>query len=197
VILSTLDQRPIVVALAGPNGAGKTTFYHAHLESAGLRLVNADVITRELNMDPYAAAKVAAAIRKALVDQRESFVFETVFSDPVGDKLSFLEHAAQSGYTVLLCFIGISGAAASEERVAMRVSQGGHDVPTEKLIARYPRILSNLKKAMRDLPLVWIFDNEDLRTSFRLVAVCANGHIERLEQPVPEWLQPLLPTNSK
>lgn len=197
MILSALDQRPIVVALAGPNGAGKTTFYHAHLEPAGLRLVNADVIALELSMDPYAAARVAASIRQALIDQRESFVFETVFSDPVGDKLSFLKQAAQLGYTVLLCFIGVSGPAASKERVAMRVSQGGHDVPTEKLIARYPRILSNLKAAIRDLPLVWIFDNDDLRTPFRLVAVCADGQIDKLEQPVPEWLQPLLPTRSK
>jgi len=38
-----LDQRPIVVAVAGPNGAGKTTFYHAHLQPAGLRFVNADL----------------------------------------------------------------------------------------------------------------------------------------------------------
>jgi predicted ABC-type ATPase len=136
-----------------PNGRPFALFQKQKLEPAGLRLVNADVITRELDMDPYAAAKVAAAIRKALVDQRESFVFETVFSDPVDDRLSFLEHAAQAGYTVLLCFIGISGAAASEERVAMRVSQGGHDVPTEKLKAGYPQILSNLKKAMRDVPL--------------------------------------------
>jgi predicted ABC-type ATPase len=195
-MLSALDQRPIVVALAGPNGAGKTTFYHAHLEPAALRLVNADVIARELSMDPYAAAKIAASIRQALIDQRESFVFETVFSDPVGDKLSFLKKAAQAGYTMLLCFIGVSGPPTSEERVAMRVSQGGHDVPTEKLYARYPRILSNLKTAIHDLPLVWIFDNDDLRSPFRLVAVCENGQIKKLEQPVPEWLQPLLSTKS-
>ena len=90
-----LDQRPIIVVIAGPNGAGKTTFYHAHLQPAGLRFVNADVLARELNLDPYAAAKVADALRRELVNQRESFVFETVFSDPVGDKLSFLKEAIE------------------------------------------------------------------------------------------------------
>ena len=54
-----LDQRPIIVALAGPNGAGKTTLYHAHFQRAGLRFVNADVLARELDLEPYAAAKVA------------------------------------------------------------------------------------------------------------------------------------------
>jgi dephospho-CoA kinase len=53
-----LDRRPVIVALAGPNGAGKTTFYHAHLQPAGLRFVNADVLARELNLDPYAAARL-------------------------------------------------------------------------------------------------------------------------------------------
>jgi predicted ABC-type ATPase len=60
---SLLDRRPIVVALAGPNGAGKTTFYYSNLQLAGLRLVNADVLTRELRMDPYQAARIAGSIR--------------------------------------------------------------------------------------------------------------------------------------
>src|ERR1039458_1904409 len=194
---SPLDQRPVVVALAGPNGAGKTTFYPSHLRSAGLRLINADVIAHELNIDAYEAARITGAIRTELLRQRESFVFETVFSDPVGDKLSFLDEAARSGYTVLLCFIGLSSPKISNQRVAMRVSQGGHDVPTEKLFARYPRILEKHRSALRDLPHGWVFDNDDLRTSYRLVATCEAGRIARLHRPVPSWLSPLLPSNLK
>ena len=188
MISSPLDQRPIVVALAGPNGAGKTTFYYAHLQPAGLRFVNADLLARELNIDPYEAADLAASIRQELIRQRESFVFETVFSDPVGDKLAFLTEATAAGYTVLLCFIGTSGPEVSEERVAMRVSQGGHDVPSEKLVSRYPRILRNLREALRKLPHVWVFDNDDLRTPFRLVVVCEGGKVTEVHRPIPVWL---------
>ena len=194
MLVTTLDQRPIIVALAGPNGAGKTTFYYAHLQSVGLRLVNTDLLARELNIGSYEAAKVAASIRRNLVSQRESFVFETVFSDPVGDQIAFLKEAVQAGYTVVLCFIGMSGPEISEERVAMRVSQGGHDVPSEKLYARYPRILSNLQIALRELPHVWVFDNDDLRTSFRLVATYENGKMMKSHPPVPTWLRPRLPS---
>ncbi|HEY1502367.1 MAG TPA: zeta toxin family protein [Acidobacteriaceae bacterium] len=190
-----LDRRPIVVALAGPNGAGKTTFYYSHLQAAGLRLVNADVIARQLNMDPYDAATAAAAVRDELVLQRESFVFETVFSDPVGDKLGFLKAAAHAGYTVLLCFIGISGADVSEERVAMRVSQGGHDVPAKKLVSRYPRTLKNLKAAIRELPHVWVFDNDVLAKPYRLAAVCESGRIVQVHKTVPPWLSAALPAH--
>jgi predicted ABC-type ATPase len=188
-----LDQRPIIVALAGSNGAGKTTFYHAHLRPAGLRFVNADVLARELELDAYAAANVAAALRRELVQQRESFVFETVFSDLAGDKLAFLKETAQAGYTVVLCFIGISSPKVSETRVAMRVSQGGHDVPSDKLRARFSRTLTNLRKAVRELPHVLIFDNEDLSQPFRQVAEFQNGVRVTLRRPVPPWLKLILP----
>lgn len=87
---------------------------------------------------------------------------------------------------MVLCFIGISRPDVSEERVAMRVTQGGHDVPTEKLIARFPRTLANLRAALRELPHVLIFDNDDLRTPFRQVAVFQNGQTVSLEKPLPK-----------
>ena len=189
---SPLDSRPLLVVVAGSNGAGKTTFYHAHLKPAGLRFVSTDVLAAELDMDPYAAAGVAARLRRELLVQRESFAFETVFSDPVGDKLSFLKDAVEQGYTVILCFIGISGPDVSEERVAMRVSQGGHDVPSDKLITRYPRTLANLQAAIRELPHVWVFDNDDLRRPFRKVAVFEQGTRISMEKPVPNWLRGIL-----
>jgi predicted ABC-type ATPase len=188
-----LDRRPVIVALAGPNGAGKTTFYQAHLRPAGLRFINADLLAQELDIEPYAAARVADAVRRELVRQRESFVFETVFSDPVGEKIAFLKSAVEAGYNTILCFIGTAGPDVSEQRVAMRVSQGGHDVPTEKLVERFPRILANLKAALRELPNVWVFDNNDLRTPYRLVAIVESGRLVKLQRPVPKWLRPLLP----
>jgi len=192
-----LDRRPILVAIAGPNGAGKTTFYQAHLKPSSLRFLNPDLLAQALGLQPKDAARAMAALRRELVKQRESFVFETVFSDPVGDKLSFLKEAEKSGYTVVLCFIGLAGSETSEERVAMRVSQGGHDVPPEKLIARFPRTMANLQTAIRDLSHVWIFDNEDLWTPFRKVAVFEQGKPLYLSKPAPKWLASLLPKPPK
>ncbi|HEY5911025.1 MAG TPA: zeta toxin family protein [Verrucomicrobiae bacterium] len=190
-----LDQRPILVALAGPNGAGKTTFYHTHLKPAGLRFLNADEVARELNINAYEAAAVITELRQELVRQQESFVLETVFSDPVGDKLGFLKAAAQSGYTVVLCFIGISGSDVSEQRVSMRVSQGGHDVPADKLVSRFPRTMANLRAALRELPHVLIFDNEDLAAPFRRVAVIEGVRLIWSATPLPQWLPKLLSTS--
>lgn len=187
-----LDERPVIVALAGPNGAGKTTFYNAHLKRADLRFVNADVLAHELDVEPYAAAHIADALRRELVKLRESFVFETVFSDPVGDKLAFLKEAAASGYNVVLIYIGIADPQVSEERVAMRVSQGGHDVPTEKLKTRFSRTLANLKAAIRELPHVLVFDNDDLNRPFRRIAVFERGRPVQSAPSIPRWFKPLM-----
>ena len=186
------DKRPILVALAGPNGAGKTTFYFSHLKAVGLRFVNADILADELHLEPYAAAKLADALRHELVKRKESFVFETVLSDSLGDKLKFLKDAGASGYSVVLCFIGLATPEISEERVSMRVSQGGHDVPTEKLKSRFPRTLANLKAAIRDLPHVLIYDNTDLRHHFRQLAVFESGRCLERSKDLPRWFLQIL-----
>ena len=183
----------MAVALAGPNGAGKSTFFWTHLNDVGLRFVNADVLALQLGIDAYKAAALADSFRRKLLERQESFVFETVFSDPAGEKLAFLNELAAAGYTVVLCFIGASAAEISEERVAMRVTQGGHDVPSDKLIERYPRILNNLKSALRTLPLVWVFDNSDLEKPYQLVARVTGGKPVALRDPLPEWLQRIWP----
>lgn len=190
---SPLDVRPLIVVLAGSNGAGKTTFHEAHLARAGLRFVNADVLAMKLAADPSVAASLADALRRQLVSQRVSFVFETVFSDPAGDKLEFLRDAVRTGYCVVLCFIAISGPDVSSDRVAQRVLQGGHDVPTEKLIERFPRTIANLRSAIRDLPHVWIFDNDDLAAPFRRVVVYEEGLRVYAGAPLPAWLDRMLP----
>ena len=80
-----LDRRPIVIALVGSNGSGKSTFYESYLSDAGLRFINAVELSSSLGLSPYESAELATSIRRELVNQRESFIFETVLSDPVGE----------------------------------------------------------------------------------------------------------------
>ena len=70
----------------------------------------------------------------------------------------------------------------------MRVSQGGHDIAAHTLVARYPRTMTNLHAAIRVLPHVLVFDNDDLRTPFRRVAVFEDGRIVFRGRPLPKWL---------
>ncbi len=170
-----LDARPVVVVLAGSNGAGKTTFFHAHLAGVGLRFINADDLAAEMGVGAYEAAELAAALRASLIDQGESFAFETVLSDPVGAKVDELANASRRGVHVVMLFIRIDSPATSKQRVAMRAMQGGHDVPDAKLEDRFARTLANLERAIAVLPEVVIFDNTDFAHPFRLEAVYQSG----------------------
>jgi predicted ABC-type ATPase len=92
----------------------------------------------------------------------------------------------------VLFFIGVDRAETSEERVAMRVAEGGHDVPHDKLMSRYARTMQNLKRALAALTNLRVYDNSDLLAPHRLVAVKEDG-VLRLFSPTPRWLKPLLP----
>lgn len=182
--------RPLLVAIAGPNGAGKSTFFQARLRGEmGVPFLNADEIAREEGLDPYRAAEAADRMRRELVTMRESFVFETVFSDPEGRKVAFLRESAAAGYHVVLCFIGIDSAATSDERVAMRVMQGGHDVPSIKLEERFPRTTRNLERALAELPNVIVYDNSCLARPYREVLRVLDGAPVALCEPLPSWLR--------
>ena len=170
-----LDERPIVIALAGSNGAGKSTFFESFLADAGLRFINADVLSDALGLTSYEGAEIAASIRAELVARRESFIFETMLSDPVGEKVETLASYSALGYTAVLIFIRINSPEESIKRVAMRVSQGGHDVPDDKLRGRFHRTQTNLERAIRCLPHVIIYSNQDLAKPFELVALYENG----------------------
>jgi predicted ABC-type ATPase len=184
---------PTLVAIAGPNGAGKSTFYRSYLAHETLPFINADVLAAQLQLGAYEAAELAESARREMFERRESFIFETVFSDPVGGKLAFLEEAVTAGYSVVLCFIGIGSPEKSEERVIVRVLEGGHDVPTDKLITRYPRTMENLRLALLRLPLVLIYDNDDNDQPHRFCLAAGLGKIIETAEPVPHWLKPLLP----
>lgn len=172
---SLLEPRPVVVAVAGSNGAGKSTFFHAHLADSGLRFINADDLAAELELGGYEAAELASSLRASLLEQGESVVFETVLSDPVGAKVSELAAAAHRGVHAVMIFIRIDSPETLEQRVAMRVSQGGHDGADEELAARFQRTLANLDRAITTLPVVIVFDNTDLARPFQLTAVYENG----------------------
>jgi predicted ABC-type ATPase len=185
-----------MVALAGPNGSGKTSFYSTYLKQSNLPFINADLLALQTGADAYKAAELADEIRRGLVEQRESFIFETVFSDPVGAKLQFLKETEAKGYSVVLIFIGIDGPQTSETRVAMRVSKGGHDVPANKIAERYSRTMKNLERAFLEIGNIRVYENSNLEVRYRLVARRDEGMRVVVHPPIPAWLKPVLPPGS-
>lgn len=197
---AALAEHRLLVFLAGPNGAGKTTFFERYLEPLGLPFVNADRIARVLREEAPDADHVEAerraviqaeTIRRGFIEAGFSFCTETVFSDPVGAKVRFLDQARAAGYVVFLVFIGLEGSHLSVARVAERVSHGGHDVPDEKMHARFPRTLANLRAAIPGADEVFLIDNSSLATPYRVIAVYRRGTLVSRHPPLPSWTKGL------
>jgi predicted ABC-type ATPase len=140
--------------VVGPNGAGKTTFVHRRLAPAlpsSVRFVNADEIARQRwpsdeEAHAYDAARVAAETRSQLIKSRQPFVAETVFSHP--SKLELIDEAHRAGFFVALHVLLVPEQLVVP-RVRLRVAQGGHSVPDDKVLGRYRRLWPLVAEAIR------------------------------------------------
>ena len=144
--------------LAGPNGAGKSTLYRALVREGilgpPLEFVNADLHERDHLQhmaDPQqrseAARAWADARRAALLAARTPLASETVFSHP--SKLELIGDAQRQGYTVALHVVALDDPQRLLVRVAQRVREGGHPVPPERILSRYPRTMALLEQAVQ------------------------------------------------
>lgn len=59
--------------------------------------------------------------------------------------------------------------------VMQRVQAGGHDVPDEKLEARFPRTRRNALEALRIVDVALVIDNSSVDLPFVLVEVWRGG----------------------
>jgi predicted ABC-type ATPase len=192
---------PSLIFVAGPNGSGKSTFFAEYLAPLGLPYVNADEIARRLreagpDVPPAAvdrrAFREAERLRAALLEAGVSFSTETVFSDPAGAKLRFLQMARRRGFATFLVFICLESAALSIARVHQRTRQGGHDVPDAKLRARFPRTLANLRAAIPIVDEAFLFDNSSFERPYRIVAVYQRGSLVSRHPPFLPWTHGLV-----
>lgn len=182
------QPKPVAFVLAGHNGSGKSTLWYERLAGKlQMPLVNADRLTMSIlpeatevkplpgwarnlrdNDDRWQKLSQAGVklFRELIMDQKIPFAYETVFSywesQPDGSHASKLEDIVQmqkEGYFVILLFVGLANVDLSLLRVQSRKSKGGHDVPMNKLLERYPRTQAAIKHASGFADMTLMFDN--------------------------------------
>jgi predicted ABC-type ATPase len=181
--------------LAGGNGAGKSTFYQQFLASTGLPFINADILAKELDPEQpeaisYKAAKLAENLRLDLLRTGVSFCFETVFSHP--SKIDFLATAKSAGYEIILIYIHLQNDQLNQARVLQRVIEGGHSVPSEKIISRIPRTMQYVRDALSLVDVVQFYDNSSHKHPFTSIALIQDGALQIQQRPLPDWAEKML-----
>jgi predicted ABC-type ATPase len=181
-----MAKRPIYVVLGGPNGAGKSTT--AKRVSIG-EFVNPDVVARQINpADPESPSTALEAGRRVLrrlnelKDQGQSFTNETTLASK--NSLMQIDDAKAKGYEVRLYFVALATVDTSIDRVAHRVCEGGHNIPTDVLQRRFDPILANAVVASQKVDRFELIDNE--RWESKPILIIENNHVvarQRSEHP--------------
>ena len=197
--MTTEGERPRLLVVAGPNGSGKTTVTEqglAHEWFGGCEYINPDLIARDEFGDwnsPEAvrkAASLAEERREHALHMEHSLAFETVFSGP--DKVDFIRRGLRAGFFVRLFFVGTESPTINASRVALRVMQGGHDVPIAKIVSRYYKSIANCAAVAREVDRLYLYDNSVDDMKPRLVLRAAGGRIARLYGSIPAWMEPIV-----
>lgn len=155
---------PNLYIIAGCNGAGKTTASETILpQMLNCReFVNADNIAKGLspfNVESVAfeAGRLMLTRISELVHENLDFAIETTLS--TRSYRSLVERTQQQGYKVTLLFVWLQDVEMARERVALRVSMGGHDIPPHLIERRYHRGLQNLFEVFIPIVDAWLLVN--------------------------------------
>lgn len=154
-----------VIIIAGPNGAGKTTFAREYLpKEAGCPVfVNADLIAAGLapfspNLAAVRAGRLMLEEIKHHFADRESFAFETTLAGR--GWLQQIQLWQQAGYIVKLIYLQLRTPEEAIARVALRVRQGGHDIPEAVIRRRFSSGWSNFRQLYAPRVDCWVlYDN--------------------------------------
>ena len=182
-------RKPIAFVLAGHNGSGKSTLWNQRLAPwLQIPLINADRLTASIlpERDPESgqlpkwaqqlrdddlrwqllSQGAVAAIVHLVMAHKMPFATETVFSHwkqrsdgTVESKADLILELRKAGYYVILIFVGLANAEISALRVSQRWQEGGHNVPLEKIVHRFPRTQKAIGHAAPLANMTIMFDN--------------------------------------
>ncbi len=180
---------PKMYIIAGCNGAGKTTASYSVLpEMLGCReFVNADEIAKGLSpFNPENQAIEAGRLMlqrmELLLHDGEDFAFETSLATRT--YANFVRKAQQKGYFVSLLFFWLPTPEQAIQRVAMRVSEGGHNIPEAVIRRRYVKGLSNLRRLYMPICDYWIIYDNSTVEGIKKIAYGTREEIMRIYDPL-------------
>ena len=161
-------DRPILWIVAGPNGSGKSSFYNrTDIEGWGgsVWIINPDLLTQQIaeregllldKANLVAVQRIEEWLYKS-IEVYQTIGVETVLSSPKYRAL--VESAQQRGFEVRIIYIVLKSARLQAERVAIRVAEGGHDVPRDKIVARRARSFEQFAWFLERADACYIYDN--------------------------------------
>lgn len=96
--------------------------------------------------------------------------------------------AKQAGFVIEMRYIALRDFASHLERVKARADAGGHSASGTKLRRIYEASLRNLRRAVLEMDILWVYDNTSIDASHPVVLEARDGEICFLADDAPAWL---------
>ena len=188
---------PRMFIVAGPPGGGKSTAFP--VSGFGVDFFKADDRAAALNHGSY--LDIPRSIREKVNLLFESFVLSHIertascaFETTLRSHITFDQAALarRAGFVTEMRYVALRDFARHLERVKMRADAGGHSAPEPLLKAIYESSINNLPRAIREMDLVYVYDNSQWGTTPRDLLQAENGEIVYLAENTPDWLKEVL-----
>lgn len=145
-----MQDDKIFYLIGGPNGSGKTTLVKQIIKIDNIEVLDLDNIASSKNISSITAARqLLNEDLPRVLSTGHSFVLESTLSGTYDARVIKMAHDLE--YKVVFAFAFLASVEQNIERVAQRVSMGGHDVDIDTIRRRYEKSLHNFHKIV---PLV-------------------------------------------
>ena len=103
--------------------------------------------------------------------------------------MGIVRRAKTAGYRTVLVYVSLGDPELHIERVRLRVSQGGHDIPDTDICRRYWRSLMHAPEALRLVDEAVVLDNSGFHPV--RVLLLNDGSVVWRADALPEWVRRL------
>ena len=151
-------KEKVLYIIAGANGSGKSTLASELLPSENLEFLNADDVAKEICPDNIESVKIKAGkiVLKRLEDlfnRKKSFAIETTLAGK--NHIKTIKKAKDLDYQVILIYSYLDNPILCENRIKVRVLNGGHNIPKEDIQRRFYRSKENFWNMYKNLVDEW------------------------------------------
>jgi predicted ABC-type ATPase len=109
--------------------------------------------------------------------------------------MSFLRRAKGFGYRLELFFLCTSDPVMNAARVRTRMRRGGHAVPLDKVVSRYPGSIRTALEASKIVDGLRVYDNTEWGYSPLLLGWWEDQEPKYVAESIPRWAVPFFPSS--
>ncbi len=179
-----------MVVFAGNNGSGKSTIRNLIVDRLGISVnIDPDALARGIDSDhpdrrKVSAGKEAIKLARDCIHHKRDFSVETTLAG--GNAIRLIREAKANGFEVTMFYVGLNDVRLNIERVAARVRNGGHHIPTEDIIRRQTTSMQNLLTHIHLIDHLIVIDNSEVSGE---IVIQAEHHVLKYQaKSLPIWV---------